>query len=481
MNLSKLDLKHIFYITLYSLIFLIIRLLASVDSMTNDEAEQFLDASSYQLGYLDQPPLYSWLTKSFSLVFGMNVPMMIILYHLIAFSFVLSLYFMLKEIWQEKYAWLILLSFLFFFIFSYDFYRYTIHTALASLFCALSLWTYLRLYKYRKTSDYLLLGLFCGLGLISKYNFLFFLIVLLLASLSTKAAKEVLFDYRANLSVLLCLLVFAPHFYWLYENNFPSITYAMNRGDAGDSSINYLPVLLNGYWNVLVYLGVFLLFFSKDFSFKHLKDEPFFRTIRFMGFFSLLVPLFTIIVLQAGNFSQRWMAPLNIFIPLALFSFVEFKGKSIRYKYFYVVAIVLVFALYSFRIASYFFPDKFGPSFINKPYRKIYSNLDQSFNDYGIEINDIEFIAFKEISLLGGIKSFYPNVQTKILRNKSKLKSDPEKLKIIFWDNAKDQDFRKVLSDRKENYQILFTKSAQYLYSRELEPFQVNFAKYLVE
>lgn len=447
--------------------------------MTYDEAEQFLDSSSYQLGYLDQPPLYSWIVKTFSLVLGMNTPMMIIVYHLIAFIFLVSIYFLLKEIWQDKYAWIIQCSFLFFFIFSYDFYRYTIHTALASMFCALSMLVFIRLFKYRSIIDYALLGLCFGLGLLSKYNFLFFIIVLVLACLSNSAARSVLLNWKTNLAILICVLVFSPHFYWLYENDFPSVAYAMERGEAGDSAINYLGVLLNTYWNVLVYLGVFVVFFFKDFNSKHLKDEPFFITLRMAGALAILVPLFSIIVLQAGNFSQRWMAPLNIFIPLALFSFIEFKEKTVRYKLFFVVCIIMSLIFYGARIASYYFPDKFGPSFISKPHKQIYQDLDLDLDSHGLAVDEVEFIAFDDITILGGIRSYYPNAEVELLRKHSKLDLDETKTQIIIWESDDDEEFKKILEKRDESYKYLFSKSSKYLHSKELEPYKVNFAFFM--
>lgn len=479
MSLTKLDYRNLGIITIYSLVFFVIRILPSSHSMTYDEAEQFIDASSFQLGYLDQPPLYSWIIKCFSLVFGMNTTMMVFVYHLIAFIFLVSIYFLLKEIWQDKYAWLIQCSFLFFFIFSYDFYRYTIHTALASMFCALSMLIFIRIFKYKLLRDYALLGLCFGLGLLSKYNFLFFIVVLVLACLSSKTSRSILLNSKANLSILIMLLVFAPHFYWLYENDFPSIAYAMQRGEAGDSTINYIGVLLNTYWNVLVYLGVFILFFFKDFNSKHLEDEPFFITLRMAGVLSILVPLFAIIVLQAGNFSQRWMAPLNIFIPLALFSFVEFKEKSLRYKLFFIVCTIMALVFYGARISSYFFPDKFGLSFINKPHKQIYKDLENNLSSHNITIEDVEFIGFDDITILGGIRSFYPKAEVEILRKHSKLDLNKNKIQIIVWEASNDEDFKKTLEKREEKYRYIFSKSTNFLHAKELEPYQVNFAFFM--
>jgi len=48
-------------------------------SLNNDEAEQVLAASEYVLGYPKQPPLYSWIVRSVTLLFGMEYPNIYIL------------------------------------------------------------------------------------------------------------------------------------------------------------------------------------------------------------------------------------------------------------------------------------------------------------------------------------------------------------------------------------------------------------------
>jgi 4-amino-4-deoxy-L-arabinose transferase-like glycosyltransferase len=476
MKLSKIDINNLTIILFYSLIFLIIRLAPSLHSMTYDEAEQFFDASSYQLGYLDQPPLYSWILKTLSIVFGLNIPMMVIVYHLIIIVFLLSFYFTLREVWQDKYSWIIFCSLSFFFIYSYDFYRYTIHTALAMMFCSLSLLSFIRVYKYKLIKDYLLLGLFFGLGLLAKYNFLFFIIVLVIACLFNSSSRKVLLHPYSLISITIMCLTFYPHLAWLIDNNFPSVSYALERGEAGKTDINYLAVLLNTFWNYFLYIGVFAVFFGKDFNPKHLKSEHFFSTLRVAGALSVLLPLFLILVLQSGNFSQRWMAPINIFLILALFSFVEFKESSKRYQLFFITCIIMTLIFYGARVSSYYLPDIFKPSFISIPYKDIYQKLREDIEYRELDFSKTKFIGYKEYRILAGIKIFHPQANLELFKKTNYPHLDQDFNHILVWEEKDEEKINLVLEELQIPTSYLFTRSANYLYADKLEAFKVNFA-----
>lgn len=445
--------------------------------MTYDEAEQFIDAKDFVLGYADQPPLYSWILKCVSFVFGLNTTMMMMVYHVIVVMFLVCLYKITELIFTDNTkSFYCFISYSLFFIYSYDFYRYTIHTALMMLFCALGLYTYLKIYLNKANLvNYCLLGIFFGLGLLSKYNFIFFILALIFASCFTSQSRKVLFNSKTFLSIILCILVTSPHFAWVINNEFQPIHYALKRGETGSNHEDFdlISVLLNTYWNYLVYFLAITIFFFKDLK-KQLTELNKFSLA--VLFFCIAFPFLLIVVLKAANFTQRWLAPLNIFIPIIVFSFIEIQSKNILHKLFKVTVLVLIIVFYAMRIASYYFPSEKRPSFLAKPYKAIFADFKNDLfkNDININDPDLKIYSFKEVSILAGLKTFYKDLEIKVIYPQVEainLSND-----LIIYTKENSQAFEQFIEENKLEYKTLFSKSAPYLHSKKNNLYKVNFA-----
>lgn len=461
-------------IFLYSLVFFLIRFMASKYGMTYDEAEQFMDAKSYVLGYSDQPPLYSWILKSFSYVFGLNVQMMMFVYHIVTATFLIFLYKICELAFNsEKRALYCFLSYTLFFIYSYDFYRYTIHTALMMLMCALSLYFFLKIYFEKQSLlNYLGLGAFFGLGLLSKYNFIFFILALIVSCLFTAKTRKILFDVKTIFAILTCLLIFGPHLMWVLNNDFAPINYALKRGEAGGlkEEFSLILVLLNTYWNFLVYGATVLILFAQDL--KSNKDEFSKFALAILGF-CILFPLALIIFLKAGNFSQRWLAPLNIFLPIVFFSFVEIDFKRTTHKLFKIAIAVMILVFYVMRISSYYFPNPKRPSFLCKPYKAIYSDFKKDLFENGVDVNDqdLDIYSFKEVGIMAGVKSFNSDIDVKVIYPQASDLNFTKDVLIFSKDNTK--AFNKFVDDNKLKYELIIAKVAPYLHLENAKPYKL--------
>jgi 4-amino-4-deoxy-L-arabinose transferase-like glycosyltransferase len=350
MSLKKIPIQ--IWICLYSLGFLLIRTTASITEMTPDETEQMTDSANFYLGYNDQPPMYSWLLFLISRVTGLNTIMMICVYHAIVCLFYLAWYKCLREIWNEKQSNFVFLTTILFFIYSYDFFRYTIHTTLMCLFVALSIYFYVKILKTKNSKYYLLLGLCFALGILSKYNFIFAIMTLIFSSIVTKEGREILFTRQSLLAIAPCVLILLPHIIWLKNHDFVALHYALNRGEAGQAKADIIAVLLNTYWNYLVYIATIGLI---GFKAIESKQQKLLSNFKYMGLFAILIPLAVIIIFQTANFSQRWLAPTNLFIILACMSFINIeKIDSKLIKLFYLAVSIMIIAFYAARIISYF-------------------------------------------------------------------------------------------------------------------------------
>lgn len=93
-------------------------------------------------------------------------------------------------------------------------------------------------------SQWLLTGIWFGLGMLSKYTMLLFLPSLFFAMLCTGAYRRRLFSYRPWLGLMTGCLLFTPVILWNAQNNWVTFRHVLFQGGANDSiflTSAYLP------------------------------------------------------------------------------------------------------------------------------------------------------------------------------------------------------------------------------------------------
>ena len=86
--------------------------------------------------------------------------------------------------------------------------------------------------KNNKILDWLLLGLFAGLGFLSKYLFIYLglaIDVLLIYMIYTKKL-----NFKCLVSFVPFIIILLPHIIWLTENDYITITLSLYTSDAAD-------------------------------------------------------------------------------------------------------------------------------------------------------------------------------------------------------------------------------------------------------
>lgn len=385
-------------IFLYCLAYAAIRLLIS-SSMELSEAEQFLDASVFSAGYNQQAPLYSWITGVVSLLFGMNIVTLTVVKYSLLFLFYFFFFLIARNFWDRAKSLLITGSLLLFPTFSYELHRDLTHTVLVSLMALITCFLYIRAMREAKTVYYLLAGISIGLGILSKYNFIFFLTALLLSSLSCREGRRLLFDRRIVLSVLSAILVLLPHVVWLVQENFLSLDYALTRSRAGESAIkpspNIVSVLGFSYLEVLLFFFVFGVFFYRYFSWNENKHNQSLRLFRLIAFYGLLIPLFVVFFLLGGNFSSRWLAPVLFTLPLTMFSFISMDMSKVEFRFFRFLCILIAISVLTVKTFVGFFPDAAGKvERVHNPYKVLTQQLTGKLKESSIDdFSDLAVIA----------------------------------------------------------------------------------------
>ena len=96
-------------------------------------------------------------------------------------------------------------------------------------FWALTVYFTWRCIKYDKVSDYVLLGLFAGLGILSKYLFVYLIIGIKLVFIYfLRKGKKIKFSHFF-IAGPITLIILLPHLIWLTENSYITITYGLQR------------------------------------------------------------------------------------------------------------------------------------------------------------------------------------------------------------------------------------------------------------
>ena len=89
-------------------------------------------------------------------------------------------------------------------------------------------------FKYNKTIDWLLFGIFAAIGILSKYLFIYLLIAMDVFLAYAFFKKK--FNYKSFVSLIPFLLILLPHLIWLIENDYITITYGLHRTGTGDQN-----------------------------------------------------------------------------------------------------------------------------------------------------------------------------------------------------------------------------------------------------
>ena len=319
---------------LYFFLFSHLLLWTLIPSISNtnlplDTIEALAWGSNLDWGFNKHPPFSAFAVEFFFKIFGNNDWA----YYLLSQIFVLlSFYFVWKfsnEILEDKTNSL-LSVFLLAGIYFYNFTTPEFNVNVSQLpFWALSVYFFWKSLNYNKNIDWILFGVFSALGFLSKYLFIYLLISLFIFFIfNYKKYRKSLKGYF--LSIIISLILLIPHFVWLFENNFVTIFYGVNR--SGLSEFN----MINHFKNpieflikqIILLIPFFLMFIAilKKLKFKQKIDK---KNKKLLYLLSInLIPIFLMLatsIVSGAKIRTMWMTPFYLFFG-TLFLFI-FKNS----------------------------------------------------------------------------------------------------------------------------------------------------------
>ena len=325
----KKNIIKVFYIFIFSHVFLW-TLIPSV-SNTNlplDTIEALAWGSNLDWGFNKHPPFSAFVINIFYTIFGSS-----------DWS-----YYFLSQI-------CVLISFIFIWELSKDFFSNKIFSLLSLLIletivffnyttpefnvyvCQLPLKASLVYFFWQgvnnvKLKYWILIGILSALGVLTHYSFIFIILSLLIYFIFFFKKSKKLIKYFL-ISLFTFCLILTPHFFWLLENNFETINYAINR--TGIESKTFIRHFLNPLIFILKQIGMIILFliaFLSIVSFKKIKKLSFKSADKKMLFLLSinLLPIilvFFISLFSGAKIRTMWMSTFYLFFGILFFYYFK--------------------------------------------------------------------------------------------------------------------------------------------------------------
>ncbi len=336
----KKNINKAFY--LFLLTHLLLWTLIPSFSNTNlplDTIEALAWGSNLNWGFSKHPPFSAFAVEFFYMIFS-NKDWA---YYFLSQIFVVTaFYFVWKfsnEILENKtYSFLsvLLLSGIYF----YNFTTPEFNVNISQLpFWALTVYFFWRGLSINKKTDWVLFGIFSAFGFLSKYLFIYILITLFIFFIfNLKDYSRSIQNYI--LSILISIILITPHFIWLYNNDFITIFYGIDR--TGLSDFNLINHFKNPVFFLLKQIIILTPLFMMSFIIiKKLRFRISFKDKKTFFLLSInLIPLFLILitsVLTGAKIRTMWMTPFYLFLgTLILFVFRKYIDLK-KIKRFFLV------------------------------------------------------------------------------------------------------------------------------------------------
>jgi 4-amino-4-deoxy-L-arabinose transferase-like glycosyltransferase len=311
-----------------------------------DVIEALAWASNLDWGFEKHPPLSAFFPEIFFQLFGNQDWAYYFLSQIfIIFSFIVIFKLAKEFLKNETYALIsvVLLEGIYFYNFTSP--EFNVNVCQIP-FWSLTVYFAWQSFKTDKIYNWLLFGLFAGLGVLSKYLFIYLLIGIKLFFIYHYIKKKN-FNFNYFIPVVIFLLVLSPHLIWLVENDYKTILYGLKRTSLERSIyLNHLIYPLKFIFkqiSLLIPFFVLLALILKNYKFKiSQRDEKSIFLI-----FITLFPIFFIILTSlifAANIRTMWMTPFYLFF--GLFFIYHFKSSiNLNYLKKFVFCFLFIFIL----------------------------------------------------------------------------------------------------------------------------------------
>ena len=325
-----------------------------------DTIEALAWGSNLDWGFGKHPPFSAFAVEFFYKIFG-NQDWS---FYLLSQIFVVSAFFFVwkfSNLMFDDKEYSLLSVFILSGIYFYNFTTPEFNVNVSQLpFWALSVYFFWKGLNINNKIDWILFGVFSALGFLSKYLFIYILLTLFIFFiLNLKKYNRSIKNYF--LSIIISLIILTPHFVWLFENNFATIFYGLDRsGVSGLNLINHLINPLIFLFKQIVILIPFLIMgflLLKKFKLKINSKDKKILFLLFINLVPILLMLMTSI-LTGAKIRTMWMTPFYLFFGILFLSIfknvIEFKNiKKFYYTFlFFFFLSPIVYLMVSLKVET---------------------------------------------------------------------------------------------------------------------------------
>ena len=231
-NISKI---FLIFLTTHLFIWTLIPSISNVN-LPLDTIEALAWGSNLEWGYNKHPPLSAFAVNFIYYTFGPNDWAYYFLSQIFIIVTFIYVWKLGNEILKDKLLALISLLILEG-IYFYNFTTPEFNVNVSQLpFWAMTTFYFWRSINHNMKKDWILFGVLSAFGFLSKYLFIYILFsFFIFIFFNLEKNKKLIKNYL--LSIIISLLILLPHFIWLFENDFVTIVYGLNRSNLTDTSL----------------------------------------------------------------------------------------------------------------------------------------------------------------------------------------------------------------------------------------------------
>jgi 4-amino-4-deoxy-L-arabinose transferase-like glycosyltransferase len=383
-----------------------------------DDAEQLIYMQSWSLGYgARNPPVFTWLVIMVQPIFGVAVASVVFVkFMLLAGSFYLLYRSGEIVLGDRSLAALAALSPIALYYVSWDAAFHYTHSVILAFAVCLTFYQLLVLERRRDLVSYVLFGIGVAFGLLSKYNYLIFLAVLLAAVFFERDMRRIFLDWRMLVATGISIVLAAPHYFWLWQQRAWLSAMAKDRFNPGGPSngpFNLAGVgeTLTAVINFVLPLAIFYLaLFPRAWGKDGLQAAPNVRHRRLLDSIILGIILLTlagVICFGAVRVRTHYMF-LLILIPIAFLARAQAAGIVQRMVNLFALSLLgfAVIVPTAVLIKYAIDPMRHSKAYFHVPYAEFAARLkDAGFSD-GTIIGD-----WFGYPLAGNFRPYFPNAR----------------------------------------------------------------------
>ena len=336
-HLRKISSK--IWLTIFAIFFLRILLLTGME-LVPDETYYWDWTRFLSAGYFDHPPMVAWLTWLSTLLLGNSYWAIKAVPLLCGLGLSIILYFIGKRFLKKERSliYLIILA-NFTMIFAVGGLLLTPDIPLVFFWTVAILFAYKALFE-KHTISWLMMGIFVGLGMLSKYTFVIFGLALFLFLISDVDHRKILLTWKPYAALAISLITFLPNLVWNMNNQWKTVVFQFfsRSGKQLDLSqrLTYIFEYLSSQMGLLspfIFIGLVIAIYL---IFKNYRDN---LKLRFLVFFTVIPFLFFGLFSFSKHIEPNWPAAGYI-TGLLLFVWVWENSPRPRLRKFFAFAAI---------------------------------------------------------------------------------------------------------------------------------------------